>query len=176
MSPIPKLGKTSLNQRCQLSVFIKGNAMKQFFPRIIVRAAVGGIGLFLIIQLIPYGRGHNNPPVVREPAWDNAATRELVRRARFDCHSNQTVWPWYAGIAPASWLVYHDVAEGRGKLNFSDWLNGRREGEKGGEIRKEIEEGEMPPFSYRLAHPEARLSGGEKQFLIKGLTATVNGR
>ena len=174
MSSIPKLGKTY--QWCQLSVSIIGDAMKQLFSRIIVRAAVGGIGLFLIIQLIPYGRDHNNPPVVREPAWDSAATRELVRRACFDCHSNQTVWPWYAVIAPASWLVYNDVAEGRGKLNFSDWLNGRREGEKGGEIRKEIEEGEMPPFQYRLAHPEARLSGEEKQFLIKGLTATVNGR
>lgn len=148
--------------------------MRQLIPRIIVRAAVGGIGLLLIIQLIPYGRDHNNPPVVREPAWDNASTRELVRRACFDCHSNQTVWPRYAGIAPASWLVYNDVVEGREKLNFSDWLDGRREGEKADEIRKEIEEGEMPPFQYRLVHPEARLTGEEKQLLIKGLTATVN--
>ena len=69
-----------------------------------------------------------------------------------------------------------DVVEGREKLNFSDWLDGRREGEKAGEIRKEIEEGEMPPFQYRLAHPEARLSGEEKQLLIKGLTATVNAK
>ena len=148
--------------------------MKPLFPKIIVRAAVIVIGLFLVIQLIPYGRNHNNPPVVREPAWDSAATRELTRRACFDCHSNQTVWPWYAGIAPASWLVYNDVNEGREKLNFSDWLNGRREGKKAGKIRKEIEEGEMPPFQYRLAHPEARLSGEEKQNLIIGLTATIN--
>jgi hypothetical protein len=150
--------------------------MKPLISRIIVRAAVCGIGLLLIIQLIPYGRDHSNPPVVHEPAWDSASTRGLVRRACYDCHSNQTVWPWYAGIAPASWLVYNDVVEGREKLNFSDWRAGRREGEKAGEIRKEVEEGEMPPFRYRLAHPEARLTGEEKQLLIKGLTATVNGK
>jgi hypothetical protein len=150
--------------------------MKQVFPKIIVRSAVIGIGLFLVIQLIPYGRDHSNPLVVREPAWDSASTRELVRRACFDCHSNQTVWPWYARIAPASWLVYNDVVEGREKLNFSDWLDGRRKGEKAAEIRKEIEEGEMPPFQYRIAHPDARFSGEEKQLLIIGLTATVNGK
>jgi hypothetical protein len=150
--------------------------MKQVFPKIIVRTAIVVIGLFLVIQLIPYGRDHSNPPVVREPAWDSASTRELVRRACFDCHSNQTVWPWYARVAPASWLVFNDVAEGREKLNFSAWLNGRREGEKAGEIRKEIEEGGMPPFQYRLAHPEARLSKEEKQNLIRGLTATINGK
>jgi len=150
--------------------------MNRLFPRIIVRSAVVAIGLFIAIQLVPYGHEHNNPPVVREPAWDSAATRELARRACFDCHSNQTVWPWYAGIAPVSWLIYNDVVEGRGKLNFSDWLGGRREGEKAGEIRKEIEEGEMPPIQYRLAHPGARLSGEEKGLLIKGLTATVSGK
>jgi mono/diheme cytochrome c family protein len=150
--------------------------MRPLLTRIIVRVFAAAIGLFLAIQLVPYGRDHKNPPVVREPAWESEATRQLVRRACFDCHSNQTNWPWYAGVAPASWLVYNDVAEGRESLNFSDWLDGRREGEKGDEIRKEIEEGEMPPFQYRLAHPESRLSGAEKQSLIKGLTATLNGR
>lgn len=144
--------------------------------RIFLRIAVGIIGLFLIIQLAPYGRDHSNPPVVREPAWDSTATREMARRACFDCHSNQTIWPWYSRIAPASWLVYNDVAEGREILNFSDWQNGRREGEKADEISEEIEEGKMPPFQYRLAHPEAQLSDADKQFLIKGLTTTVNGK
>jgi hypothetical protein len=150
--------------------------MKALSSRMIVRAAAVFFGLFLVMQLVPYGHDQSNPPVVREPVWDSAATREMARRACFDCHSNETVWPWYAAIAPLSWLLYNDVAEGRVKLNFSDWLNGRREGEKTGEIRKEIEEGEMPPFQYRLAHPEARLSEEEKQNLIRGLTATINGK
>jgi len=122
--------------------------MKLLSARIIVRAAIVAIGLFLIIQLVSYGRDYSNPPVVREPAWDSTATRELARRACFDCHSNQTVWPWYARIAPFSWLVYDDVVEGRGKLNFSDWLNGSREGEKADEISKEIEEAMQRNICY----------------------------
>ena len=69
---------------------------------IIIVVAVGG---FLLIQLVPFGRDHTNPPVVQEPNWDSPATRELAQRACFDCHSNETVWPWYSNIAPVSWLV-----------------------------------------------------------------------
>jgi hypothetical protein len=59
-----------------------------------------------------YGRDHSNPPVRIEPRWDRARTRELAVRACFDCHSNQTRWPWYSHVAPISWLVQHDVEEG----------------------------------------------------------------
>ena len=81
------------------------------------------IGLFLVIQFIPYGKDYINPPVVSEPNWDNPQTRELAKKACFDCHSNETVWPWYSKIAPVSWLVYRDVVEGRQLMNFSDWGN-----------------------------------------------------
>jgi hypothetical protein len=130
-------------------------------------------GLFIAIQFVPYGHRRDNPPLRREPAWDAAATRELTRRACFDCHSHETLWPWYAGVAPASWLLQHDVDEGREHLNFSDWGGTRREGEKAKKLREEIEEGEMPPLTYRLLHPEARLSAAEKRLLIEGLTATM---
>ena len=65
---------------------------------IVLIVAVGG---FLLIQFVPFGRDHTNPPVVQEPKWDSPATRELAKRACFDCHSNETVWPWYSNIAPA---------------------------------------------------------------------------
>src|SRR5665811_1851190 len=68
---------------------------------------VGLLGVLLIIQLVPYGRAHENPPVVAEPAWDTTATRDLVERACYDCHSNETVWPWYTYVAPISWLTQH---------------------------------------------------------------------
>jgi hypothetical protein len=132
------------------------------------------IAIFLAIQLVPYGRHHTNPPVLNEPRWDRVETRELVRRACFDCHSNQTVWPEYAMVAPVSWLVYSDVTEGREHLNFTEWGVGSRKGENLDKIRKEIEEGEMPPFKYLIAHPEARLSNDEKRSLIDGLTKTIN--
>jgi len=133
---------------------------------------MGGVAL----QLVPYGRNQVNPPVVKEPGWDSPATRALVKRACFNCHSHETVWPWYGKIAPASWLVYHDVVEARSELNFSNWQDGLRPAESPGLIRMKVLAGKMPPIQYRLAHPEARLSNAEKQQLINGLTATIQGK
>ncbi len=127
--------------------------------------------LLLVIQLVPYGRSHANPPVTQQPDWD-AQTQELVSRACADCHSNETVWPWYSNIAPISWLVQHDVEEGRTVLNFSDW--GRSlDGEAAEEVPEVISEGEMPPGAYLLLHGKARLTDAEKEQLIQGLTAVL---
>jgi len=99
---------------------------------------------------------------------DSLITRELAQKACFDCHSNETVWPWYSKIAPVSWLVQRDVDEGREKLNFSEW-NRKDYFENLDEIGETIVEGEMPPFMYYPMHPEARLTDKEKQQLIQGL-------
>ena len=131
-----------------------------------------GVAVFLI-QMIPYGRNAVNPPTVREPAWDSAGTRALAKVACFDCHSHETVRPWYARIAPMSWLVQYDVNSGRSELNFSDWRNGARKAERAEKMREEISEGGMPPIQYRLAHPEARLPDAEKRQLVEGLAATA---
>ncbi len=120
-----------------------------------------GLILFGAIQLIPYGRDHANPPVVREPSW-GVQTRNIAQKACFDCHSNETVWPWYSNIAPISWLIQHDVEEGRRYLNFSEW--GRWESDEVGEV---VAEGEMPPAQYFLLHPDAKLTNAEKQILIQ---------
>ena len=124
---------------------------------------------FVAIQLVPYGRSHTNPPVTGEPAWDSAATRELAAKACFDCHSNETTWPWYSNIAPISWLLQTHVDEGREKLNFSEWGTGEQETEK---IGKVVREGEMPPWDYLMLHPEARLSDADTQALLDGLGRT----
>lgn len=127
---------------------------------------------FLLIQLVPYGRAHENPPVMKEPTWANAQTLDLARRACFDCHSNKVVWPWYSNVAPVSWLVQHDVEEGRNVLNFSEWgLSG--EYDEIDEMAEVINENEMPPAQYLLTHPEARLSAAEKQILADGLMITA---
>lgn len=128
------------------------------------------LGLLIIIQFVPYGRNHTNPPVRQEPAWDSPQTAALARRACFDCHSNQTVWPWYSNIAPVSWLVLRDVDEGRSKLNFSEWDLPQKDAE---EAAEQVQKGEMPPWFYLPAHPQARLSTQEKQALIRGLQATT---
>ncbi len=141
--------------------------MKKTIGRMILTGVLAIAGLGLLIQLAPYGKDHTNPPVSGEPAWDSPETRALVQRACFDCHSNETVWPWYSKVAPVSWLVYRDVKEGRGKLNFSEWGVERQEDLD--EIVEVIREGEMPMPIYLIQHPEARLSAGEKQALITGL-------
>ncbi len=144
--------------------------------RLLGTIALTGLVCLLLAQVIPYGRSHTNPPVIREPAWDSPRTRELAKRACFDCHSHETVWPWYSNIAPVSWLVQYDVDKGRQELNFSDWRGGAREGERPGKIGKEVVEGEMPPFQFLINHPEARLSTAEKQQLADGLNATASRR
>ncbi len=135
---------------------------------------------FLLIQLVPYGRAHDNPPVVAEPNWDSPQTRELAQRACFDCHSNETTWPWYASVAPVSWMVQHDVDEGRRYLNFSDWNQSRaenggegREGNEPEEVGNVVLNGQMPPSQFLLTHPEARLTDAEKAALADGLAATA---
>lgn len=139
---------------------------------LIAKTALTGIAALLLIQFVPYGRDHQNPPIIREPAWSSPAVRDLAKRGCFDCHSNETVWPFYASIAPASWLVYYDVTAARKKLNFSEWLGGAKAGEDATAVAHEIKKGEMPPFRYVIAHPEAKLSADDKKQLIEGLQAT----
>jgi hypothetical protein len=133
-------------------------------------AVVAIVALMVVLQFIPYGRAHSNPPVSGEPQWDSPQTRDLAKRACFDCHSNETVWPWYSNVAPFSWLIQRDVTEGRGKLNFSEWNRPQHDAE---EAAKEVREGEMPMWFYLPLHPEARLAAAEKDLLIRGLDATL---
>jgi heme-binding protein len=122
--------------------------------------------LRVVIQIPPFGRDHSNPPVRKEPAWGAPDTRELAVRACFDCHSNQTVWPWYAHVAPTSWLVQRDVDEGRRKLNFSEWDQPQKEARQ---AAREIQKGSMRPWYY----PWALLTAAERQALTQGLEATL---
>jgi hypothetical protein len=130
---------------------------------------LGVSGAFVLIQLIPFGHRHTNPPVMQEPAWDSQRTRDLAKRACFDCHSNETGWPWYSSIAPVSWLTQRDVDGGRRHLNFSEWNQPQRHA---GHVVKEIQSGDMPPWFYLPMHPAARLSEGEKAALVAGFQKT----
>ncbi len=130
----------------------------------------GAVVVFVLIQLVPYGRDHTNPPITGEPVWDSERTQELFSRSCRDCHSNETVWPWYTGIAPASWLAQFDVEHGREYFNVSEW--GRPGKNEGSEAAEEVRNGKMPPFFYLPLHPDAKLSETERQELVDGLIAT----
>ncbi len=135
------------------------------------------VGLCLCItaagQTLISTRGHTNPPVVSEPAWDSSETRQLAKRACFDCHSNETTWPWFTNVPPLSLLVLNDVREGRDHLNFSNWQSGGGRNRETREIPEVVMEGSMPPLLYLTMHPEARLTPEEKAALARGLEQTL---
>jgi len=134
-----------------------------------VTIAIVGIGAFCAAQLVPYGRAHTNPPVEQEPQWESDATRTLFYRACRDCHSNETEWPWYSFVAPASWLVQHDVDEGRSHFNASEWGRAKQHGDEAAEM---VRETKMPPWFYLPLHPHAGLTPVERDQFVAGLEAT----
>jgi hypothetical protein len=134
---------------------------------------LAAVGVFLLLQLVPYGWRHPNPPVTQDAPWPSVRARALAKAACYDCHSNESKWPVYSYVAPLSWLVRRDVVEGRGRLNFSTWDRGEREAHEGAET---VEEGSMPPRQYTLLHPDAKLSAAEKAELIAALEALDGGR
>jgi len=137
--------------------------MKQF-GRVLRWFVVGLCVGFVMIQFVPVNR--TNPPVegdFRPPA----EVLSVLRRACYDCHSNETVWPWYSRVAPVSWVIARDVHEGRAALNFSTWnrLSAKKQAEAMHESWKEVAEGEMPTWFYLALHPEARLSSADQSVL-----------
>ncbi|MEP7365162.1 MAG: heme-binding domain-containing protein [Acidobacteriota bacterium] len=138
--------------------------------RILRRVAVAFGVVLVAIQFVPYGRSHKNPPIRQEPAWNAPETRAIAKRACFDCHSNETQYPWYANVAPISWLTQRDTLEGRRKLNFSEWDRPQKHAHDAAE---ELRKGEMPLWFYVPLHPEAKLSPADRETLIAGLQATT---
>jgi hypothetical protein len=139
-----------------------------------IRALIGGIiGIVILtiaIQFVPHGLDQTNLPVQAEPKWSSPAVRDLAVRACFDCHSNQTVWPWYSNIAPMSWLIQRDVDQGRRRLDFSEW-NTRQRGSR--DVAEVIQRGTMPQWYYVMLHPSAKLSTAEAETLVQGLNASL---
>ena len=130
-----------------------------------LRILVWAVAVALLIQLVPYGHSHTNPPVTKEAPWNSPDARSLFHRACFDCHSNETTWPWYAHVAPMSWLLQNDVDGGRSHLNFTEWDRPQKHAK---DVEAEVKQGDMPPWFYLPMHPAARLTDVEKQALIDG--------
>lgn len=124
------------------------------------------VGLFAVVQLIQPNRTNPSSDLAMSfetLAKPSAPAKDIIERSCMDCHSNQTVWPWYSRVAPASWLVAHDVSEAREVLNFSEW--GRMSPEKHLRALRnmcgDVKDGDMPPFQYRLIHRAAALQPAE---------------
>jgi len=141
--------------------------LKKWLPRTALGAAV------VLLALQATNPARTNPPVT--PGADLCATNPppaavvtLLHNACYDCHSYETTWPWYAHIAPASWLVADDVNEGRKHLNFSQWPQGdpAKAAKTLDRINEVIDYKEMPPAKYTVIHTNARLTESQRQLLL----------
>lgn len=128
------------------------------------RIALALVALLIFAQFVQPKR--TNPPVI--PARSLAAhvpvpdqVQSVLNRACNDCHSNQTVWPWYSHIAPLSWFITDDVNGGRRHINFQDWdaqENPKQASDHLTSICKEVRDGGMPLLQYRIIHRDSRLT------------------
>jgi hypothetical protein len=144
-------------------------SVRRWFKGVLV-AVVWIAGGSAVMQIVPYGRTHSNPVTIKEPPWDSPRTRELAVRACFNCHSNRTRWPWYADVAPLSWVVQADVENARSVVNFSEW---NRSYDLALYSGQSIRTGNMPPIKYSMAHREANLTELEARELASGLDAML---
>jgi mono/diheme cytochrome c family protein len=141
--------------------------------RVVTRVALGAIAVLALIQLVPYGRAHEDPRPTRQVRFADGNTQRLFDGACADCHSDHTSWPLYSDVAPISWLVQRDVDDGRRVMNLSEWDRPQPEL---GEVQETILEGGMPPLQYKLAHGGGRLSAAEKRQLAAGFRALFASR
>jgi len=123
---------------------------------------------FSIDKTNPEFDTENDLIVMENPPADIA---QVLKSACYDCHSNETVWPWYSNIAPISFVVEKHVIEGRDNLNFSFWGEFDQEDKSYvvEEMIEEIEEGDMPFPGYDMAHPDAKLTDKQKEKLFTWL-------
>lgn len=125
------------------------------------------LGTLLVLgQALPFPPADNPPVDAEVPAPPEV--RAVLRAACYDCHSNETVWPWYSGIIPAKWLVRNHVREGRKHLNFSTWNRYPAETRSDllEQVVEQVETGQMPLRSYLLLHGDARLSSEARSLLL----------
>lgn len=135
--------------------------------------AGGLLTVALGIQLIPVAvpRSPRSRPALNAPT----EVVSILKRSCFDCHSNETRWPWYSRLAPASWLIARDVRNGRDQLNFSEWDEFEPEDLQDFKqsITEVVSDGTMPPWFYLPLHPDASLSEADKAVLDAWYTGSA---
>ncbi len=147
--------------------------------KITKKILIGLLIIFVIIQLVPA----NRPDTSMDTTNDIIATENvsgevasILHKACYDCHSNQTRYPWYSYVAPVSWLVAKDTREAREEINFSEWatLSKRKKIKILDEMGEEVEEGEMPMKIYTIIHRDADLSDEERETIVNWTKEQTN--
>jgi hypothetical protein len=141
---------------------------------------LGGFALVLfIIQLVPTElppTSTNNEGDLIKSGLVSQDVAMLLKTSCYNCHSNETVYPWYSRVAPASWLVARDVREGRKELNFSTWNEYELSKMLGklDDISAEVGEGRMPMKIYTLIHTQANLDAAQRERIVTWAEATMD--
>lgn len=148
--------------------FVKRN-LKWFF--------IVPLVLFAALQFVQ--PAHTNPPVKTDfitATHPPQNVADMFQAACYDCHSNQTRWPWYSHVAPMSWQIAQDVNEGRENLNLSEWPGDdpKRAYKKMEDMSEEIGQGDMPLKKYTLIHADAKLTVEQRTELTQWLDGTVD--
>jgi hypothetical protein len=134
----------------------------KLFPKVL-------LAVVAVLVLIQLARPEMTNPPVTGDVGAPPEVAAILKRACYDCHSNETKWPWYSQVAPVSWLVADHVKDGRKHLNFSEW-QGYEDGrklKKLEETAEEVGEGEMPIPGYVALHAEAKLTDAEKNAIVQ---------
>ncbi|MBN2638963.1 MAG: heme-binding domain-containing protein [Bacteroidales bacterium] len=131
----------------------------------------GLIVLFVGIQFIPIKMpvtSENNPDDFLMNVKMPEHVASMFRESCYDCHSNETKYPWYSRIAPSSWLLASDVIGGRNHVNFSNWnkLSKAQQIAVLSDVASEVKSGDMPFWAYPIMHPKARLSAADRKELV----------
>jgi len=124
--------------------------------------------VLVLIQFYPTDKPltyDNNPNGLLQNNQVPINVSSILKSACYDCHSNETKYPWYASIAPLKWLIYSDINKGREELNFSEWdiINKEEKAEILDDISTVILEEEMPLKKYTFFHPEAKLNPVDRE-------------
>jgi hypothetical protein len=127
-------------------------------------AKIGVVILIAALAVCQAIRTEKSNPADRLDASLDPSIKPLLKRVCYNCHSNETVWPWYSHVAPVSWLIASDVSEGRQHLNFSEWetYSAEVQGHKKYMIGQEVGGKAMPPWYYSIIHRDSRLTTEER--------------
>ena len=128
--------------------------------------------IFVLIQFVRIDK--TNPKIVTEKDFITVENppkevADIIKTSCYDCHSNETIYPWYSNVAPVSWFLKHHINDAREYFNFSEWkdISTKEKKHLFEEASEEVEKGDMPMFSYLLMHSEAKLSKEQKDLLIQ---------
>lgn len=147
--------------------------MKPLLKRTLVAGAVIAVGA-QVFQPDRTNPGSDPSLSIRQDPLVTPEVLGLLERACFDCHTNETRWPWYASVTPINFLTVRDVVEGRKHLNLAEWMSLAR-GRKASALERmadEVTDGAMPLPPYVLMHPEARWTDEERQTFLDWAYAT----